>query len=573
MASLPLYPIPRSLVRGAGEVAVPTVLTVSGAPAGLLATISSLKAREDADGWIRLAIGEPREAGPEAYRLSVAADGVRVLARTASGLRWALATLVQLLRASPGVLPCLVIDDAPAFRERGFMLDIARDRVPTMATLFDLVERMSALKLNHLQLYNEHAFAYAGHEVVWRGADPITPEEMRQLDAYAAARGIALTANQNCLGHFERWLRHPQYAPLGEVSAPWLFSTWGHAWMEPNTLCPLDPGSISLVEGLFRQLFPCCSGPYANIGGDEPVDLGQGRSKEACAAKGRGRVFSEYLGEVLRAAQRSGKRPQFWCDPHPNEDDSLPKDLTVLVWGYGKDEDFATRLQAHGAAGRELWVAPGTNNWGSYTSRTDVRRGNLACAASQGTAANAVGYLNTEWGDNGHRQQWPLALFGMADGAQAAWSGGSTFDDAAASLHVLGSAALGPWLADLGRADNAIPGYSSSSFNDGNIAWSNDADLTQLPAWHQIAAHLAQLASSVPAVGGLVEDECRLAVATAQYVADRAMARRQGGAIETRRAFQTRLAPLCAEYRRLWLARSRYGGLEDSYVKLKALAG
>jgi hypothetical protein len=480
--TLPLYPMPRSLQISGGTIVLPTPLTISGAPAGLLDSVPGLRAHGAAEGWVRLALGEPREAGAEAYRLVVAADGVRILARTPTGQRWALATLAQLQRACPDVVPCLVIEDAPAFRERGFMLDIARDRVPTMATLFDLVDRMASLKLNHLQLYNEHAFAYAGHEAVWRAADPITPAEMRQLDAHAAARGISLTANQNSFGHFERWLRHPAYAPLGEVSAPWLFANWGHCWMEPNTLCPLDPGSISLVEDLFRQLFPCCSGPYANIGGDEPVDLGQGRSRDACAAKGRGRVFSEYLGQVLRAAQRAGKRPQFWCDPHPNEDDSLPKDLTVLVWGYGKEEDFATRLAAHGAAGRELWVAPGTNCWSSYTGRTDVRRGNLARAASQGAAAAAVGFLNTEWGDHGHRQQWPLALFGMADGAQSAWTGRESFDDAAAGLQVFGSAALGPWLAALGHADRVFPGYPSATFSDGNLSRTRAASPSSSPA-------------------------------------------------------------------------------------------
>jgi hypothetical protein len=49
--------------------------------------------------------------------------------------------------------------------------------------------------------------------------------------------------------------------------------------------------------------------------------------------------------------------------------------------------------------------------------------------------------------------------------------------------------------------------------------------------------------------------------------------RREGAAVETQRAFNNRLAPLCADYRRLWLARSRYGGLQDSYQKLKSLAG
>jgi len=50
------------------------------------------------------------------------------------------------------------------------------------------------------------------------------------------------------------------------------------------------------------------------------------------------------------------------------------------------------------------------------------------------------------------------------------------------------------------------------------------------------------------------------------------VARREGAAWETQHAFKARLAPLCADYRRLWLARSRYGGLQESYQKLKSLA-
>jgi hypothetical protein len=71
----------------------------------------------------------------------------------------------------------------------------------------------------------------------------------------------------------------------------------------------------------------------------------------------------------------------------------------------------------------------------------------------------------------------------------------------------------------------------------------------------------------------LIEEECRLAAGLARFAADRAVARREGAAVETQRAFKARLAPLCADYRRLWLARSRYGGLQESYQKLKSLAG
>ena len=36
------------------------------------------------------------------------------------------------------------------------MLDISRDKVPTMATLFHLIDRLAGWKINQLQLYIEH---------------------------------------------------------------------------------------------------------------------------------------------------------------------------------------------------------------------------------------------------------------------------------------------------------------------------------------------------------------------------------------------------------------------------------
>ena len=572
MTTAALYPTPKQLSVSGPGCRLPAGFGVVGAPSGLVAGIPGLDATDAKAGPVRLSIDPAAvtEAGDEAYRLVVTVAGVHITARSTAGLRWGLATLVQLLRIHGEDLPGLRIDDAPAFRERGFMLDISRDRVPTMASLYALVDAMAGVKLNHLQLYTEHTFAYAGHQAVWRAADPITPEEMRALDTYAAKRGVVLTANQNSFGHFERWLRHPDYAALGETDRIIHFAPWGDCWLNPNTLCPIDPGSIALVDGLFGQLFPCCSGPYANVGGDEPCDLGMGRSKDACARLGRGRVFSDYLGKVLRSAQRHGKRPQFWCDPHPNEDDSLPRDITALIWGYGETEDFAPRLSAHAAAGREVWVAPGTGNWTTYAGRSAMRHGNLGRAATQGKAHGAVGLLNTEWGDAGHRQQWPLALLGMADGAQAAWTGGAVFDPAAAGAHVLGSAALGTWLDRLGRSDQTIPrGYGAPGFVDGNTHWHAEADRTHLSIWQSIAAGLAVLDAEMPEQGPYAE-ECRLSVTLARIAADRAVARR-GDDPHARTAIKHRCVAAFHAYRAMWLKRSRYGGLEDSYVKLSAM--
>ena len=85
----------------------------------------------------------------EHYQLLVARDSagradVQICGDRA-GLRHGVATLLQLLAQPGGELPCVQIDDAPTFATRGVMLDISRDRVPTLQQLFETIERLAFL--------------------------------------------------------------------------------------------------------------------------------------------------------------------------------------------------------------------------------------------------------------------------------------------------------------------------------------------------------------------------------------------------------------------------------------------
>jgi hexosaminidase len=231
----------------------------------------------------------------EGYHLRVTPAGIEIQAGDTAGIYYASCTLVQLLRQSGAGLPGLEILDWPDFNVRGVMLDISRDKVPTLDTLYKLVDRLSTWKINQFQLYTEHTFAYHNHPEVWAGASPITGEEILALDAYCRERFIELVPNQNSFGHMNRWLKHPAYAHLGEVSQPFQ-APWG--MMEPFSLCPGDPGSLALVDSLFDELLPYFSSRMVNAGCDETFDLGYGRSKAEVEARGEGRVYLDYVLKI-----------------------------------------------------------------------------------------------------------------------------------------------------------------------------------------------------------------------------------------------------------------------------------
>jgi len=98
------------------------------------------------------------------------------------------------------------------------MLDISRGKVPTLETLYKVVDLLSDLKYNHLQLYIEgFSFGYPSFKHLWENTEiPIKPNEFRQLDAYCKDNYIELVPNQNSVGHMGAWLATEEYKDLAE---------------------------------------------------------------------------------------------------------------------------------------------------------------------------------------------------------------------------------------------------------------------------------------------------------------------------------------------------------------------
>ena len=533
----------------------------------------------------------------EGYRLTVDAGTITLASATPAGAFYGQQTLAQLRRQFPAGVPALRIEDWPDFAKRGFMLDISRDRVPTMASLFRLVDRLAEWKLNQFQLYTEHTFAYQNHRPVWEHASPMTAAEIRELDAYCRARCIELVPNQNCFGHLERWLKHPQYTAMAEAPAGFEFP-WGHCG-NPFSLCPTDPRATALIAELLGELLPNFTSRQINIGCDETYDVGQGRSRELCERLGRGRVYLDFLKQIIALAQRDGHAVQFWGDilqHHPELLGEIPPGVTALEWGYGATHDFAGRCGLLAKAGVPFYVCPGTSAWNSLSGMLVNAKGNLLNAAVNGQAHGAAGYLNTEWGDNGHWQQWPIPLPAIAYGAAVSWATEANREldlPAALSRHVFQdrTGQLGRIACELGSLNQTARSYASNGLGFSIMLLNPDSAATDgrcvegKPACFQNAlATLARLRSELANVrletpdAALIRAEYEFTIAIVTHACHMGLARAESLAPTTaavpadrRRVLAAELAALLPEYRRLWLARSRPGGLSDSVQRFEKL--
>jgi len=108
----------------------------------------------------------------QGYELSIKDEQIIVEAISAIGVFYGVCTLIQILEQAGRQLPCLNISDWPDFVARGVVLDISRDKVPTTETLHELIDMLASWKINQIQLYTEHTFAYQNHPDVWAKASP-----------------------------------------------------------------------------------------------------------------------------------------------------------------------------------------------------------------------------------------------------------------------------------------------------------------------------------------------------------------------------------------------------------------
>lgn len=352
----------------------------------------------------------------------------------------------------PGIManaafPAFECRDWPDFKRRGFMLDISRTRVPTMPWLFRWVNLLAALRYNELQLYSEHTFAYRGRELVWGSASPMTPEELQVLDRYCRERGIELVPNQNCFGHMERWLRHPDFHELAECPNGFIHPHGGlrshGSVLKPNA------ESLEFVRGLLAELLPNFSSCLVNIGCDEAWELGQGYSRERAEREGRAVVYREFVEQLTTTVVAMGKRPQIWADELMRDTlakHNFPAETIPMIWGYEAGHPFKEHCQRVRRAGfNEFYVVPGTACWNSASGNLDKAMKNIAEAAEQGMANGATGLLLTSWGDGGHQYPPEMMLAATVFAGSMAWSTGMR--PAAGSLAIGISQAAGVELA------------------------------------------------------------------------------------------------------------------------------
>lgn len=521
--------------------------------------------------------------GKEAYRLEVSAEGIAITAGCKAGAFYAEKTLKQIQGQSSDGIPCIIVEDKPDFAERAFMLDISRCKVPRMETLYRLVDLLADLKFNQFQLYMEHTFAYAGHEVVWGDASPMTGDEIEKLDRYCKKRFVELVPNQNSFGHMERWLRHPEYQGMAECPDGFTHPLSGRKIEFGSTLRP-DEQSLQFLEELYTDLLPHFSSQKLNVGCDEAWELGTGWSEPLAKADGVGKVYLRFLNRINQLVQSRGKQMLFWADgllKHPELIEEAPEGAVPVVWGYEPSHPFDVECGVFEAADMPFYVAPGDSTWNSFSGRLSAAESNLVAAARHGHRHGGRGLVHTHWGDNGHHQTWVTMLPGLLLASAVSWNANEpppSVDDALNELIFRGNASLGAAVCKLAEVNENLPainGNASFLFDaffieaeslKGCLQGIDDELISDTIEGLDNVADEIREANTKADDGAWLIDELQLAHDMCALALGRVVAVKKGRSMAPLRPG---LVELIGRYESIWLRRNRPGGLHESSERLR----
>ncbi|MCR5041818.1 MAG: beta-N-acetylhexosaminidase [Clostridia bacterium] len=288
------------------------------------------------------------------YRLEIRQSGVKIVSGGAEGGRWGAVTLAQYSFMGCG-FPVGIIEDAPTYPYRGLLFDCSRTFFET-DELKTLIDCMSMFKLNrfHWHLTDDQGWRLESEVLprlteigsVRSGSDFgrhhsrissggfYTREQVRELIAFARARGVQIVPELDFPGHCSAFLAaYPEFSCSGEPSevrtAPGIYE---------NVLCPGKDAAIEAVFSLIDETAKLFDGEYLHIGGDEAPDAHWKtcpdckKRMESLGFTTTGQLRSWFTDLLAERVRKNGKKPICWNDAEP-----VAKDTAMQYWFGDKD--------------------------------------------------------------------------------------------------------------------------------------------------------------------------------------------------------------------------------------------
>lgn len=277
----------------------------------------------------------------QAYKLDIAADGIRITANAMTGLFYGVETLVQLVKRREGMrwLPEAEITDWPDLEQRNIYWD-DNHHLERIEVLKQALRQAAFYKINGFVIKLNGHFEYASAPAL---VEPyaLSPTELQELTNYGLKYHVQLIPYLDGPAHIAFILKHPEYAKLREF---------------PDSnyeLCATNPDSYKLLDGMYQDLLNANKGvKYFYLSTDEPYFVGMADNDQCHSKKrtyelgSRGKLLAEFVTKTADYLHERGRDVVFWGE-FPLVPSDIPSLPSYLINGelYGREFDEAFKAR------------------------------------------------------------------------------------------------------------------------------------------------------------------------------------------------------------------------------------
>jgi len=323
---------------------------------------------------------------------------------------------VAVLSGQQGVAH-FAIQQQPRFEVMAAMLDVARNGVPTVTMVQQMIRRLASMGYNELWLYLEDLFEIPEEPYFGRERGRYSQAELHEMALYGDQFGVTVVPAVQTLAHLHNALKWDAHQAIKDTD---------------DTLLVGAPATKQFL----MHLLQAASAPFTtnkiHVGMDEAYQLGRGRYLDQNGFTSQQTLILRQLKLVVELTQQLGLKAYMWSDlwftfasakhemydPEVHFDADFKASLPPVgqvYWDYYHEDKqvYCDRFAQHFELSDDVTFAGGIWTWSALAPNQSKMLATIDAGLSAAKDSGVQQVVATIWFDDGAEVPVSTAWYGL----------------------------------------------------------------------------------------------------------------------------------------------------------------
>lgn len=309
------------------------------------------------------------------------------------------------------------IEQRPHFKVMAAMLDVARNGVPTVAMLKQMIQRLASMGYNELWLYLEDLFEIPEEPYFGRERGRYSQAQLHEVALYGDRFGVKIVPAVQTLAHVHNALKWDAHHAVKDTD---------------DTLLVGAPATKTFLTHLLRAASAPFTTNKIHIGMDEAYQLGRGSYLDQNGYTDQQTLILAQLKMVVGLTKELGLKAYMWSDlwftfaspKHEMYDPDVHFDADFkaslppvgqVYWDYYHEDEqtYRDRFAQHFELSDDVVFAGGIWTWSALAPNQSKMLATVKAGLNAAEASGVEQVVATMWFDDGAEVPLSASWYGL----------------------------------------------------------------------------------------------------------------------------------------------------------------